>query len=338
MRAELVRRFGAGDLIACSALQDGLSWMDCSYGAWPYRRVWGIDVTLGGPLCDPSDRPAMIERFLSRSRRPILCYLRDDVVRALDGAGLASAGMGVDKHVDLPAFLASPAKEVQGALRKSRRARFAMREIDLGTLDSRLRARLREINARYLAQAECTREMSFLNRPMSYEADGLRRVFLLEKHDREHDGAFGFAVLNPIFDRARTTGYLLDLLRFEPTRLWGVWPSAVHTLAAQLASEGMQMSLGLAPLHRVRHPASASRVLSAQMDGLVRLVSSAAYLRRLRELKDLVPGAEEPRSFASFSRSVLTNVFAFLEALDVRFSYLFGPDLLKVLGAGLRAA
>lgn len=333
MRAELVRRFGAGDLIASSTLQDGLEWLDTSFGAWAYRRVWGMDVTLGGPLCDPSDRPAMIERLLARSRRPIVCYVRGEVIEALDGSRLACAGMGVDRHVDLGRFLASPAREVRGALRKSRRARFAVREVK--RVDPALEARLRDIDARYLAHAECTREMSFLNRPMSYAADGLRRLFVLEKHDREHDGAFGFAVLNPIFDAGRVTGYLLDLLRFEPTRLWGVWPTVVHTLAERLASEGVGMSLGLAPLHRVRHPAGASRVLAAQIDGLARLVASAQYLRRLRELKDLVPGPEEPRYFASFSRSALTNLFAFMEALGVGFGYLFGPDLLKVLGEGL---
>lgn len=335
MRAELVRRFGAGDLIACSTLQEGLSWFETSFGAWAYRRVWGMDVTLGGPLCEPRDRSAIIERFLARSRRPILCYLRGDVLRDLDGSGLACAGMGVDRHVDLPRFLAAPAPEVRGALKKSRRARFAVRELDLSAIDRALRERLVALNTRYLERAECTVEMSFLNRPMSYEADGLRRVFVLEKHDREHDGVFGFAVLNPIFDTGAITGYLLDLLRFEPTRLWGVWPSVVHTLAERLASEGVGMSLGFAPLHRVRHPRGGSRVLGAQIDGLVRLVSSAQYLRRLRELKDLVPGAEEPRYFASFSRSAVVNLFAFMEALGVGFGYLFGPDLIKVLGEGL---
>jgi lysylphosphatidylglycerol synthetase-like protein (DUF2156 family) len=337
-----VRRCGQGDLIACSTLQDGMEVFETSFGFWAHRRVLGMDITLGGPICAPDDRPEMIRRFLSRSRRPILFYVREDLLRALDGTGLRCAGIGIDRHVDVEALLTRPARAVRGAVRKAGKARVSVEPLDLTALDHATRRRLEEITARYLAGAEVTREMTFLNRPMSLAADGMRRVFTL-RADRpgDHDGPggiFGYAVLNPIYEQGAVTAYLLDILRFEPTRLWGVWLSTVHALAARLAREGVGLSLGFCPLHRVRPaPAGASPVLQAQIDWMVRYLSSAQYLRRLRELKELIPGPEEPRYLASFSRVGLVSLYAFMEAMGVGFGYLFGPDLVKVLQQGLRS-
>jgi lysylphosphatidylglycerol synthetase-like protein (DUF2156 family) len=341
-RSAWVRRCGQGDLIACSALQDGMEVFETSFGFWAHRRVLGMDITLGGPICAPDDRPEMIRRFLSRSKRPILFYVREDLLRALDGTGLHCAGIGIDRHVDVDALLARPARAVRGALRKAGKAGVSVEPLDLTTLDHAMRRRLEEITARYLAGAEVNREMTFLNRPMSVAPDDMRRVFTLRTGGHgEHGGpggVFGYAVLNPIYEAGAVTAYLLDILRFEPTRLWGVWLSTVHALAARLAREGVGLSLGFCPLHRVRPaPAGASRVLQAQIDWMVRYLSSAQYLRRLRELKALIPGPEEPRYLASFSRVGLVSLYAFMEAMGVGFGYLFGPDLVKVLQQGLRS-
>jgi lysylphosphatidylglycerol synthetase-like protein (DUF2156 family) len=336
-RAERVRRCGQGDLIACSTLQEGLEVFETSFGFWAHRRVLGMDVTLGGPICAPDDRPDMIRRFLSRARRPILFYVREDVLRDLDGAGLHGAGIGIDRHVDIPRLLAAPERQVRGAVKKARRARVHLEPLDLAALDPATRRRMDEITGRYLAGAEVEREMSFVNRPMSFVPDGMRRVFALHKHDREHDGMFGYAVLNPIYEAGEVTSYLLDILRFEPTRLWGVWLSTVHALAERLAAEGFGLSLGFCPLHRVRPaPHGGSRLLQAQLDWMVRYLSSTQYLRRLRELKDLIPGPEEPRYLASFSRLAIVSVYAIVEAMGVGFGSLLGPGLLDVLADGIR--
>jgi lysylphosphatidylglycerol synthetase-like protein (DUF2156 family) len=337
-RAECVRRCGQGDLIACSALQEGLEVFETSFGFWAHRRVRGMDITLGGPICAPDDRPDMIRRFLSHARRPILFYVREDVLRDLDGAGLHCAGIGIDRHVDVDALLSAPDPQVRGAVRKARKARVHLEPLDLATLDRATRQRMDEITRRYLLGSEVTREMTFLNRPMSFVPDGMRRVFALHKHDQEHDGMFGYAVLNPIYEAGQVTSYLLDILRFEPTRLWGVWLSTVHALAERLSAEGFGLSLGFCPLHRVQPaPAGASRLLQAQIDWMVRYLSSTPYLRRLRELKDLVPGPEEPRYLASFSRLAIVSVYAVMEAMGVGFDYLFGPGLLDAFADGVRA-
>lgn len=333
-----IRAHAAGDLIAASTLQPGLQWFETSFGAWAYAHVDGFDVTLGGPLCDPVERPEMIRRFLARSRRPILFYLREDLLALLEPTGLRCAGIGVDRHVDIPKLLAAPHPTVRGALKKAQKAEFRLRPIDLGQLPPADRQRLEAVTARYLAHAQVKAEMAFLNWPMNHADAGLRTVYALEKFDREHQGLFGYAVLNPIFDRGRRTGHLLDILRFEPTRLWGVWLATVHALARELGDRGEQLSLGFAPLHRVRPaPRAASRTLQAQFDAMVRYLSSAQYLQRLRELKDAIPGPEEQRYVASYTRAAPIVLYAFLRAMNVPFAPLFGPRLLDVIGEGVRA-
>lgn len=326
-----IRRCGDGDLIAASTLQPGLQWFSTSFGLLPYRRVAGIDVTLGGPLCEPADRAELLARFLAWSRRPIFFYLREPTLALLDGSGLHAAGIGIDRHVDLEALLREPSKPVRGALGRARRAGFELRPLALDQLDTHTRARLEQITARYFAHAAVTREMTFLNRPMSYAPDCMRRVFALVEHDR----MFGYAVLNPIFAEGRRRGWLLDILRFEPTKLWGVWFCSVFLLAQLLAAEGQQLSLGFAPLHRVRQaPHARCPVLETQVDWMVRYLSTTSYLARLRELKDAIPGPEEPRYLASYTRSLPTVLHAFLGAMGVEVRSLLGRGLLEVLREG----
>jgi hypothetical protein len=145
-------------------------------------------------------------------------------------------------------------------------------------------------------------------------------------------------VLNPIYQAGKVRSYLLDILRCEPTRLWGVWLSTVHALAAQLSAEGHGLSLGYCPLHRVQPaPAGASPLLQAQIDWMVRYLASTPYLRRLRERKDLIPGPAEQRYLASFSRLAIVSVYAVMEAMGVGFTYLLGPGLAYALVDGIRS-
>jgi lysylphosphatidylglycerol synthetase-like protein (DUF2156 family) len=166
----------------------------------------------------------------------------------------------------------------------------------------------------------------------------LRRVYALDKFDREHHGWFGYAVLNPIFAGGRQTGWLLDILRFERTRLWGVWLATVDALARELAGSGQRLSLGFAPLDQLRAPPSAgSRTLQLQFEALARRVADVQYLRRLRELKAAIPGVSEPRYLASYTRLAPVVVYAFVRAMRVPITPMLRPVFEPVLGPVLAA-
>ena len=330
---ELVRLKSHGDLIAYATLQPGLSHFDTSYGRWSYRRVWGVDVTLGGPLCTPSDNADMLRAFLAHSRRPLLCYVRRDLLNDLKGSGLHATGMGVDRHVDIERLLHAPSPEIASARKKARKAGLSLQPLNLRDVGQALRAELDAVQAEYLTRAQCSVEMSFINRPMDYADDGMRRFFTLQTRE----GLLGFGALNPVFEGGAITHYLLDVLRFRKTRLWGVWLACVTLLAEQLRKEGLGLTLGFAPLHHIETLPHCSRGATMQMQGMARWLGSAQYVQRLRELKALVPGTEEPRFLASHTRVALVNLLTLMEASGVGARRFFGPDLLRTVARSLRA-
>ena len=324
-RVAVIRSHGR-DPIACSTLQNGLAYFDTSYGFIAYRRVLGMDITLGPPVCAPADRAPMIDRFVHSRRRPILCYVEEDVLA--DAGGLHCAGMGADKHVDVCALLDDPSALVRSASRKARRAGFALRELDLAAIDPATMSRFADITRTFVERSQVPVEMAFLNRPMSLQPDGLRRVFALLREDEP----FGYTVLNPWFRDGSVAGYLLDIVRFEPTRIWAVYLATVVALAEALAREGVALSLGFCPLWRVADPPrEGSAWLQAQMRWMERSLSDVEYVKRLHGMKALVPGPVRPRFFASWSRSALSAFVALIGACGISWRTIFGPDLVRAL-------
>jgi hypothetical protein len=217
---------------------------------------------------------------------------------------------------------------VRSASRKARRAGLELREIDLRALEPRLAGRLDAITRSFITRSQVPVEMSFLNRPMSLHPDGLRRVFALLRGD----DPFGYTVLNPWFHDGAVAGYLLDIVRFEPTRIWGVYLATVAALAERLADERVALSLGFCPLWRVADPPhGGSAWLQAQMRWMQRSLREVEYVKRLQDMKSLVAGPVRPRFFASFSRSALSAFVALLGACGVSLRTIFGPDLLRAL-------
>lgn len=333
-RAAVIRSHGR-DPIACSTLQRGLDYFDVSFGFIAYRRVLGMDITLGPPVCAANDRALLIERFVRTRKRPILCYVEEDVLA--DASGLHCAGMGADKHVDLCALLEDPVAQVRSASRKARTAGFALRELDLAGIDAATMSRFADITRTFVARSQVPVEMAFLNRPMSLQPDGLRRVFALILRDEP----FGYTVLNPWFHDGSVAGYLLDIVRFEPTRIWAVYLATVVALAEQLAREGVALSLGFCPLWRVADPPrEGSAWLQAQMRWMERSLSDVEYVKRLHGMKALVPGPVRPRFFASWSRSALSAFVALIGACGISWRTIVSPDLVRAIArsrGGVRA-
>jgi phosphatidylglycerol lysyltransferase len=335
--ADWVRRFGAGDLIAAATLQPKMEILQTAHGFWAYRQAASTQITLGGPICAPAHRQLMVDRFLAHARRPVFCYIRQNLVEILGKKGLHCAGMGIDRWVDLKAFLSAPAREVLGARKKAAKAGVVLTEASPQSLTPALTTQLNEISSAYLAAAEVQTEMTFLNRPLDQAPDPDRRVFLLGRGAEQAGEIFGFAVLNPVFQNGKITAYLLDLLRYRPSRVWGLWLSTVHQLAERLQREGVGLSLGYCPLHQVAAPSTGgSSVLQAQLDWMGRYLAHETYIRRLNAQKALIPGPSEQRYFASYSRSAATALGSLMTATGLPRTSLIGPDLVRTVGTGLR--
>jgi lysylphosphatidylglycerol synthetase-like protein (DUF2156 family) len=334
-RASLVRAHGA-DSISCSTMQPGLSYFETSFGYVAYRRAFGFDLTLGPPVCAAGDRPALIERFLGTRRRPLFFYLPKEVavlVAELAGRRFRTCGMGIEKVIPLggPAD-ADLHPRVRGALKKAARAQLELSEVRPSHWTEAQRARADAITRSYLTRSAVPVEMSFLNRPLGsidWRDDGLSRTFLL----RQGTGGetFGYIVLDPYFDGGRVTGYLLNLIRFEPTRLWGVYYAAVAALAARLRGERIaELSLGFCPLVGVETE-GCSPFLARQVRWMERRFAEVSYLARLREMKEAFPGRTLQRYFVSPSPWAASALLALVRACGVPLAGMIGPQLLRAI-------
>lgn len=317
-------------------MQPGLSYFETSFGYVAYRRAFGFDLTLGPPVCAAGDRPALIERFLGTRRRPLFFYLPKEVavlVAELAGRRFRTCGMGIEKVIPLggPAD-ADLHPRVRGALKKAARAQLELSEVRPSHWTEAQRARADAITRSYLTRSAVPVEMSFLNRPLGsidWRDDGLSRTFLL----RQGTGGetFGYIVLDPYFDGGRVTGYLLNLIRFEPTRLWGVYYAAVAALAARLRGERIaELSLGFCPLVGVETE-GCSPFLARQVRWMERRFAEVSYLARLREMKEAFPGRTLQRYFVSPSPWAASALLALVRACGVPLAGMIGPQLLRAI-------
>jgi len=319
VKHDLIRAYGS-DPIAYSTLQPGLSYFETSFGYVAFQRAIGFDLTLGPPICAASDRAEMVERFLRSRKRPLFFYVRREIaelVASLGGRRFRTSGMGVDKVMALDAAPEEPHPRVRGALKKAARGGFNMVEVHPSKLGAEERARIDAITQSYLRRSSVPVEMRFINRPVAFDDDGFARMFVLRQGAEAN--VFGYAVLDPYFDSGRVQGYLLNLIRFEPTRLWGVYYAAVATLSSRLRAEGIgELSLGFCPLVGV-DVEGCSPVLSRQVLWMERKLSNIDYLARLREMKEAFPGQTPQRYFVTPSPWVVTTVLALLRATRVPF-------------------
>lgn len=317
VKSDLIRAYGS-DPIAYSTLQPGLSYFETSFGYVAYQPALGLAMALGPPICAHDDRAEMIERFLRHHRRPVFFYVRRDVanlVMGLGGGRFYMSAMGVDKVLPLEALPDELHPKVRGALKKARRGDLRLVEVRPSEVRGSERERINCITQSYLRKSSVPAEMRFINRPLSFEDDGLARLLVLQQGPEGR--VFGYVVLDPYFANGRVQGYLLNLIRCEPTRLWGVYYSVVARLVAMLKAEGIeQFSLGFCPLVDV-DVEGCSPWLSRQVQWLEKKYGNIDYLARLREMKSVFPGLTPQRYFVTPSPWLVTTVLAFTLASGV---------------------
>ena len=321
-RERLVALHGR-DSIAVSTLQPGLEAFASASGFLAYRRARGYDVVLGPPLCAPQHREELLAGFLARSRRPFFAYLDGEtavLLRRLQPGRLFFSGIGVERVLALDGPPLPLAREAQSALRKATRAGFHLEPVEFPGLAPELRLHLEAINARFVRRSQVGRELGFINRPMSFAPDAPGRLFLLRC-----GGAppFGFAVLDPYLHPDGRRAYLLNVVRFDPTRLWGVYLATVALLLELLRGEGAaELSLGMCPMYRVHTPPElrSSALLDWQMRLLVRWRSHFYDLAPLERMKELLPGRDLQRFIALPTRFVPGPLHALMEVSGMTWS------------------
>lgn len=235
----------ARDPVHASVFQPGVSLFECSAGLLGWQKQGRATVVMGPPLAaSRMHAREALSLFLAEHPRAVFTYLRTDDFRDLDTLApgrFVPVPMGLESFVDIRKPSCEPA--VLSAVRKASKAGLSVEPCPWSDLSAEDARHLRRINETWVAHSQLGRELRFLNRPMLYAADP-GRLFCLRLNGR----LFGFVVLDPYLDHGQP-GWMLNLIRFEPVKVWGVYLAAVERLKELLADEGAQtLSLGLSPL------------------------------------------------------------------------------------------
>jgi lysylphosphatidylglycerol synthetase-like protein (DUF2156 family) len=323
------------DPIALSATQPGLSYLQTARGVIAYERAYGSALSLGGPICAEQDEAELAGEFLRKVRGASLFYVPDAIGLADHGAYRAS--IGCDRVLDLDRADTFDAAPVKAAVRKAAKAGLRLEELDFERASDFDLFDFARINEAALKKSVVPFEMRFLNRPM-HPSPALSRVFFLEsakptgaggrspapeaaqprgRRASEHGDRFGYAVLDPYFENGAVKGYLLNLIRFGPTSIWGVYMAVVHALAMTLKAEGVrELSLGFCPLAELDLE-NTSPVLRPQLKWLAGKAEGADYFKRLREMKSQFNGRWVRRWLVTRSPLLVTPLLSFLKLTGV---------------------
>jgi lysylphosphatidylglycerol synthetase-like protein (DUF2156 family) len=310
-RNEWLHRFGA-DPIAVSTVQPGLRYFDTELGYVAYQRSFGVCLSLGGPICAPRDEVALAKRFLAEVPDAALFYVNDRLAREA-GALTFRTALGADRVLDLTRGDTFASPSAKAAARKAARAGFSLELLCVDGGSDEDREFLKRVSASALERSVVPFEMRFLNRPMSYASSGPSHVFALALKGRR----FGYAVIDPYFENGEIKGYLLNLLRFEPTSLWGVYLATVQAIAARLAAEGIgELSLGFCPLAQLDYGRT-SAVMRPQLRFMEKRYAQTDYLSRLHAMKSELDGRWASRWLVTRTPQLVTPFLAFLELTGV---------------------
>jgi len=244
--------------------------------------------------------------------KAIFAYLRDRDVEDLHAAatGYRTAPLGSERFIELDQLLAW-SRPVTSALDKAAKADLVAVERDAKTLDAGTKTWLERFNDTWCARSQAGRELRFLNRPLRLDAEPGRLFVLSRKR-----APFGFLTLDP-YRAPGGRGYLLNLVRFAPTKQWGVYPALVAQIAERLRDEGAaELSLGCAPLD---FEASGPQPLSTTLQ--MRIASSvgarAWRLEGLRAAKTMFESQLQMRHIAVKGRSAIRAGFTIAQVMGL---------------------
>ena len=294
------------DPIFRSTFQPDLEQFEHPLGRVPFVRVGRVTLTLGAPVCEPANVELLTRAFLAAHPDATFFYVTGAHLQAMRLPPRVVMPVGEDTVLDLP--LASVPDTARSALRKATKAGLTLEEpMSLGPVAEELR----RVQAAYLAAREVKTELRFLNRPCEFEEERLGRTLVL----RQKGVVVGFVVLDGYRTAEGKRGYLLNLFRLAPTKLWNVYQAVVLLLAERLAAEGVvELSLGFIPLTPVDWQLDVP--VRLQHAALRLLAKTSPYLQRLAVIKHGFPSRSVTRYAVTKRWFVLGDFRAFLRAME----------------------
>ena len=328
-RYEAFRRW-SDDPNGYATLQPGLAYQEQrggggdggGYLAW--RPALGSAVALNDPVAQPGRDVTLACDLMTQHPGAAFVNITEGFGQRLVAATqrrLLFAPIGTERILDLDRPGLRDRKEVRGARKKARKAGWRFEEARFARLDEATRRRLAQINDGFLRRSQAGRELPFIARLMVLDEEPDVRLFLMYHGDRGRpEQLFGFFTLDPWFRDDRLVGAQLNQVRFEPTRIWGVYLSIVHDLIDLLRAEGLEhLALGACALHEIELPHGLPSSLTHQLSlrGAQRLADRFHSMSNFTHMKLLFPGRSIRRFIAAPQRNPLVPLLRLLRAAHI---------------------
>lgn len=228
-------------------LQPDMEYFDHGEGFLAYRTSFWTPVVLDDPVAPREARADLVRAFLDAHPRAIFYNASGDFAAELAGLerGYRFAPFGTERVLDIgdEAFLES--KKIRGALKKAKKGKLALEEVDPEDAPADRLELLRAVNQEFLDATPSKKEITFISRGVRFERQEDVRLFALRCTEKGETRDFGFVVLDPYYAGGAKVGYQLNAIRFRRTKIWGVYFAVVATLARLLREEGAtRLSLG----------------------------------------------------------------------------------------------
>jgi phosphatidylglycerol lysyltransferase len=242
-RVAWLKQYGSHPM-SFSTMQPDMSYFELSgIGYIAYAQHWGMQFALADPVCAPSLREQLLDRFLERFPGAVFVQVSKAVVDHLHGShGYYGTQFGSESKILLADWSLRGARKqiIRTAVNGARSQGIEIRE---GGFDHDVK----RISEAWIRTRRCkNNEIRFLIRPMLIDYREGTRYFYA--HTPGGD-AVGFIFFDPIWQEGRLVGYVPNISRSSANFRQGLWYALMAHALAVFKEEGVPyVDLGLVPL------------------------------------------------------------------------------------------
>ncbi|RJP94886.1 MAG: DUF2156 domain-containing protein [Desulfobacteraceae bacterium] len=241
-RMSYMRKYG-NHCMSFSTLQPGMKFFDVpDKGFIAYRPIWGAQLVLSDPVCDPENREQIIRAFLQKYPNSAFIQITEPVAGLMTRTfGCYATQFGIETIIDLESWRLSGKKKqiLRTAMNQARNQNVEIREC-------REDEKYKLLSDRWITTRKIkNREVGFLIRPMDMAYQEETRKFFAHINDE----LIGFIFFDPVYQNGEIISYVPNISRFSHSFRQGIFYAIMVHAMETFRGEGLkELNLGLSML------------------------------------------------------------------------------------------
>ena len=204
IRLALLRQHGTFTQAYSATFQPGLSYFGDGHGFLAYKNVWGTAMVLSDPVAPSHLADDLINRFLHENPDAAFWDISYPVARILATRGFRVNELGIETRINLASYTfdGQQKRNLRKATRKAAQLGYGFRDHPLADVD---RTIVRAVSDTWRQTRTIgRREVTFLNRPITFEEEPDVRWFFAYDHMLT---MFACCICDPIYEAGTVVGY-----------------------------------------------------------------------------------------------------------------------------------